>query len=412
MKTLIRDAVKDKRILIWGYGREGKASERYIKEQCHPKSVEVFEGKIEDILESEYDMIIKSPGIVMQEYEPCDKKKYTSQTELFLNQYRDQVIGITGTKGKSTTSAMMAHVLRQCTDRPVILLGNIGFPCMDYCEEIGEDTIIVFELSCHQMQHTNVSPHIAVFLNLFEDHLDYYHSMDSYFLAKSRITTSQVEGDYFYKGENVPDIETKAETRIIRNDEVVDIPLKVYGEHNEFNATVVRSIARDIYGCEDADITQALESFSGLAHRLQNIGTYGGITWYDDSISTIPEAAIGALNSIPDVKTILIGGMDRGIDYHILEEYMAENGQFNYICMYESGKRVHDEFLYRYPQYRNAGADRCVVYVNDLATAVKKAAQVTPVGCGCVLSPAAASYGYFKNFEERGDVFARLVKEI
>ena len=167
MSVTIKDAVKDKRILIWGYGREGKASENYIKNYCEAKSVDVFEGKIHDFDEDEYDIIIKSPGIVMQDYEPLRKNKYTSQTELFLNQYRDRIIGITGTKGKSTTSSMLAHVLEKCTDRPVILLGNIGLPCMDYCEQITDDTIIVFELSCHQMKHTKVSPHVAVFLNLY-----------------------------------------------------------------------------------------------------------------------------------------------------------------------------------------------------------------------------------------------------
>ncbi|MCR4618307.1 MAG: UDP-N-acetylmuramoyl-L-alanine--D-glutamate ligase [Lachnospiraceae bacterium] len=412
MKTTIKEAVKDKRILIWGYGREGKASENYIKNNCEPKSVEVFQGKLEDIFENDYDMIIKSPGIVMQDYEPYNKKKFTSQTELFLNEYRDQVIGITGTKGKSTTSAMMAHVLRQCTGRPVILLGNIGFPCMDYCDEITEDTIIVFELSCHQMRHTKVSPHVSVFLNLYEDHLDYYHSMDQYFLAKSHIATYQEEGDYFYKGENVPEIDTKAKTKVIKASDVVGVPLRVFGEHNQLNATFVRNIARDVYGCSDGDITYALSLFSGLSHRLQSIGEYAGINWYDDSISTIPEAAVGALKSIPGVKTILIGGMDRGIDYDLLEDFMAENGEYNYVCMYESGKRVHDEFLYRYPQYRNAGAGRCVLYVPNLQMAVDKAAEITPKGSGCVLSPAAASYGYFKNFEDRGDRFAEMVKAL
>lgn len=412
MSVTIKDAVKDKRILIWGYGREGKASESYIKNYCEAKSVDVFEGKIHDFDEDEYDIIIKSPGIVMQDYEPLRKNKYTSQTELFLNQYRDRIIGITGTKGKSTTSSMLAHVLEKCTDRPVILLGNIGLPCMDYCEQITDDTIIVFELSCHQMKHTKVSPHVAVFLNLYEDHLDYYHSMDAYFKAKSHITTYQEEGDYFYKGENVPEIDTKAKTTIVTVDEVKDIPLKVFGEHNQLNATFVRHIAKEVYGCDDDAITTALGSFEGLPHRLQHIGNYAGIDWYDDSISTIPEAAVSALRSIPGVKTILIGGLDRGIDYDILVDYMAEHEEFNYVCMYESGKRVHDEFLYKYPQHRNSGAHRCPIYVTNLEMAVKKAAEITLPGEGCVLSPAAASYGYFKNFEDRGDRFAEMVKNL
>ena len=412
MSMTIKETVRDKRILIWGYGREGKASENYIKNYCEPCSVDIFEGKIEDIDESEYDIIIKSPGIKMLDYEPFHKKKFTSQTELFLNQYRDQVIGITGTKGKSTTSSMMAHVLKECTGRPVILLGNIGLPCMDYCEEITEDTIIVFELSCHQMKHTKVSPHVAVFLNLYEDHLDYYHSMDAYFLAKSHIATYQEEGDYFYKGENVPEIDTKAVTKTVMASDVKEVPLKVFGEHNQLNATFVRTVAGEVYGCDDGDITKSLGSFTGLPHRLQPIGNYSGIDWYDDSISTIPEAAVSALKSIPGVKTILIGGMDRGIDYDYLEDFMAEHDEYNYICMYESGKRVHDEYLYGHPQHRNSGVSKSIVYVPDLPMAVELAKKLTPKGSGCVLSPAAASYGYFKNFEDRGDKFAELVRTL
>ncbi len=408
----IKEAVKDKRILIWGYGREGKSSEDYIKKFCEPKSVEIFEGKIEDIIEREYDLIIKSPGIKMMDYEPLNKKKYTSQTELFLNQYRDQVIGITGTKGKSTTSSMMAHVLNECSGKKTLLMGNIGLPCFDYCEQIDKDTLIVFELSCHQMMHTKVSPHVAVFLNLYEDHLDYYHSMEAYFNAKSHITSYQEEGDFFYKGINVPEINTKAETRVVTEEEVKEVPLKVFGDHNQLNATFVRRVCSEVFGCSDEAITKALESFTGLPHRLQHIGNFGGIDWYDDSISTIPEAAVNALKSIPMVKTILIGGMDRGIDYDLIEDFMSENEEYNYICMYESGKRVHDEFLYKYPKFRNSGAGRNIVYVNDLVLAVKKAAEITPTGCGCVLSPAAASYGYFKNFEDRGDRFAELVRSL
>lgn len=412
MSITIRETVKDKRILIWGYGREGKSSEKYIKEYCEPRSVEVLEGSIEDIIERDYDLIIKSPGIKMMDYEPINKKKYTSQTELFLNQYRDQVIGITGTKGKSTTSSMMAHVLSECSGKKTLLMGNIGLPCFDYCDQIDEETLIVFELSCHQMMHTKVSPHVAVFLNLYEDHLDYYHSMDAYFAAKSHITTYQQEGDFFFKGENVPEINTKASTSIVTNGEVKNVPLKVFGEHNQLNATFVRRVARDVYGCNDDAITEALATFTGLPHRLQHIGNYAGIDWYDDSISTIPEAAVGALKSIPGVRTILIGGMDRGIDYDFLEDYMAEHDDFNYICMYESGKRVHDEFMYKFPGIRNAGAGRNIIYVNNLDLAVQKAAEITEKGSGCVLSPAAASYGYFKNFEDRGDRFADMVRAL
>ena len=169
------DRFNGKRILIWGYGREGRSSERFLSSFCDPASVEIFEGKREDINEDAYDHIIKSPGIVMND----DNSKYTSQTQIFLECYRNNTVGITGTKGKSTTSALLHHVLASAGMKTV-LLGNIGEPCLDHFGEIDSEPVAVFEMSCHQLAHLTVSPHIAFFLNLYEEHLDYYKTLDKY----------------------------------------------------------------------------------------------------------------------------------------------------------------------------------------------------------------------------------------
>ena len=121
--------------------------------------------------------------------------------------------------------------------------------------------------------------------------------------------------------------------------------------------------------------------------------------YYDDSISTIPQATISAALSLKNAGTLLIGGMDRGIDYTILESFINEHDEYRYVLMYESGMRI----------YKAVGEKTNVFYVEDLEGAVKKAKQVTRIGEACILSPAAASYGYFKNFEERGDVFKALI---
>lgn len=403
----IREQVKDKRVLIWGYGREGKSSEKYLNEYCECKTVSVFEGKVEEINRNEYDIILKSPGIILDDDDPI----FSSQTELFLEEFGAQVIGITGTKGKSTTSAMMAHVLEACTGRPVILLGNIGLPCFDYCSEIASDTIIVFEMSCHQLKHNQVSPHVGIFLNLFEEHLDYYGTMEAYFKAKSNVAAHMSTNDYYFCGENVPGFETAAKKKVITKADIVPVSLRIYGEHNMLNAAFVRVVAKEVYSCEDDAIDLAMMDFQGLPHRLQSIGKYVGINWYDDSISTIPEAAISAIESLPNIKTILIGGMDRGISYDILVKYMTENKSVQYICMYESGDRILNE-LTAYLAEKGQKLPGYIYRVPDLESAVHLAADITPEGMGCVLSPAAASYGYFKNFEERGEVFAGYVKEI
>lgn len=391
-----------KRILIWGYGREGKSTENFLNRCCKPASVEVFEGKREDIVEDNYDYIFKSPGIVMEE----DNPKYTSQTQIFMEEYGRQTIGITGTKGKSTTSSLLYTVLNSCSGHETLLMGNIGLPCLDYFDHISEDTIIVFELSCHQLAHLTVSPHIAIFLNLYEDHLDYYGTMDKYYAAKTHISTNQGVEDYLYMGDNVPAFDTKAVKTVISPDKTGEYDLSIEGKHNQFNAEFVYKIATDIYGCEGGAVRTALKSFTGLAHRLQKVAVVDEVDYYDDSISTIPQATISAATSLKNAKTLLIGGMDRGIDYTVLEEFIPAHDEFIYICMYESGKRIYDAL-----REKGVSNDYPLYYAENLEEAVAKAKEVTPKGCACVLSPAAASYGYFKNFEERGDVFAALVRK-
>lgn len=391
-----------KRILIWGYGREGKSTENFLNRCCKPASVEVFEGKREDIVEDNYDYIFKSPGIVMEE----DNPKYTSQTQIFMEEYGRQTIGITGTKGKSTTSSLLYTVLNSCSGHETLLMGNIGLPCLDYFDHISEDTIIVFELSCHQLAHLTVSPHIAIFLNLYEDHLDYYGTMDKYYAAKTHISTNQGVEDYLYMGDNVPSFDTKAVKTVISPDKTGEYDLSIEGKHNQFNAEFVYKIATDIYGCEGGAVRTALKSFTGLAHRLQKVAVVDEVDYYDDSISTIPQATISAATSLKNAKTLLIGGMDRGIDYTVLEEFIPAHDEFIYICMYESGKRIYDAL-----REKGVSNDYPLYYAENLEEAVAKAKEVTPKGCACVLSPAAASYGYFKNFEERGDVFAALVRK-
>ena len=392
----ITDKLNGKRILLWGYGLEGKSTEKFITKYCSVRELTVFQGKREEIDEDAYDYIVKSPGIVAENL----SDKYTSMTDLFLEEFSGQVIGVTGTKGKSTTSSMMFTVLSRCSGRPVILVGNIGLPALDYYGEITGDTIIVFEMSCHQLAHAKISPHIALFLNLYEEHLDYYGTMDKYFRAKANITANQKPGDFFFAGNNVPPIETAARGEVISYEDPMHFDMKLKGEHNQFNARFVYAVSTELFGCDPQKVREALKEFTGLQHRLQFVGNYGGIDYYDDSISTIPEAAIAAIKSIPNAGTILIGGMDRGIDYDILTEFIRAHGEYNYILMYKSGARIYKEVSdLPFCQYRD-----------DLAGAAALAGEITPAGKACILSPAAASYGYFKNFEERGDVFQELVK--
>ena len=301
---------------------------------------------------------------------------------------------------KGQESVKRAMEIAAAGGHNILLVGNLGFPCLNYYDSIDDDTVIVFEMSCHQLSDLKISPHIGIFLNLFEEHLDYYGTFERYARAKMNIAFHQNVDDFFFCGENVPEIDTKAKKTVVVYDPEQRFEMKLLGEHNQFNAQMVYKVCSLLFGCEDKALRAAFASFTGLAHRLEYVANVAGVDYYDDSISTIPEATILALESVPNAKTVIIGGMDRNIDYDILVRYVRDHAQYFYIFSYESGRRIYNEV---------SDLDYCF-YMEDLAGAVRMAKEITPEGQACVLSPAAASYGYFKNFEERGDAFKKLVK--
>ena len=416
----IVEYLNEKKVLIWGYGREGKSTENFLATYCTPASVEIYEGDKTGIDEAKYDLIIKSPGIPMLDYNP----KYTSQTELFLGQFKERVIGVTGTKGKSTTATMLHHVLSKCSGKKTLLLGNIGKPCLDYYGEMIEDTLAVFELSCHQLFHTKVSPHVAVLLNIFEEHLDYYKTMENYVASKHAIARYQTANDFLYCGAGVDltGVEARGKRTVIVPVEGKKYELRILGEQNQYNAEFVYRIATEVYGCNGEAVREALGEVGNLPHRLEFIGEKNGVRYYDDSIATIPEAVICAVAAIKDVQTVIIGGMDRGIDYGVLEAFVEENPQYTYIFMYDTGKRIYGA-LKRSEKAEHPGVVSDTVdtgglhsvngtncfLVENLRDAVELAKKVTAPGKACVMSPAAPSYGVFKNFEERGEKFKEYV---
>ena len=391
----ISDKLNGKKILIWGKGREGLSTERFIEQFCENVDYEFFVGGEDEVRFDDFDIVIKSPGIITEK----EHSNMTSQTRLFMEQFSPQTIGITGTKGKSTTSSLLYRVLRDSLDREVVLVGNIGFPCFDYYKEMTEGALAVYEMSCHQLSDLETSPHIAVFLNLYEDHLDRYKTMDRYYAAKKNITAHQGSDDILFIGNDVPETPTKAKKINISYSDAMDFDMKLKGDHNKFNATIVYKIATELFGLKDGDVRASISEFQGLSHRLENIGTINGVTYYNDSISTIPEATIRAVESIKNTKTVIVGGLDRTINYDKLIAFMKERTDLFFICTYKTGERIYEEVKdLKHCSYRN-----------DLKEAVELAKEITPNGSSCVFSPAAASYGYFKNFEERGDYFRRQV---
>lgn len=432
----LKKEFENNKIMIWGMGIEGKSTFKFIRSLCptmHLTIVDNVEVSIDDDYYSyinasdsklcfdDFDCIIKSPGIAVDILNfPFDK--LTSQTDLFLKYYRKQVVGITGTKGKSTTSSLLYHVLKSVNDN-VFLVGNIGVPCFDVIHDMNEDSIVVFEISCHQLEYSRYSPHISVLLNLYQEHIDHYGTFEKYISAKENIFRFQDENDiaiindqcsnkaimtknvFICSLDNQGDIYVDEPYLVIPNQkckiDLAKIPL--LGHHNFYNMAVVFAITYQYFKLSCVEFNTACETFVTLSHRLQNVGIFDDVRYIDDSISTICQSTIQAIKSLNDVNTVLIGGLDRGIEYEELVTFLINSNVKNVIFMYASGKRIA-------AIWKEKTTKDCYV-VDDLKQAVLLAKKVTAKDSICLLSPAAASYGYFKNFEERGDEFQRLVKE-
>lgn len=437
----IKEYTAEKSVCILGFGREGRATYDILSRYCSPERIAISDlnninCEINNLSENvelicggdyqkcldDFDIVFKSPGIVLEKQPEELKCRITSETQVFFEVYREQIIGITGTKGKSTVSSLIYHILKE-SGKECRLAGNIGIPVFSIAEEMTDDTIVVCELSCHQLEYMTVSPACAIFLNLFEEHLDHYGTMERYHRAKKNIFIHQEEGDCLlinstiaprlsnayvhtisaedskadiYVSNGIVDNNNNGDTYIIPTEKI-----KLLGVHNHYNIAAAYFITAPFVSYKEFE--SALCSFNPLAHRLEFVAEINGVRWYDDSISTACATAIEALKSVPAPTTVLIGGMDRGIDYTTLVDYLKAAG-VNVVCMETSGKRVYD-------MLKDADTPH-IYYVPHLEEAVKLAAEITPVGKSCVMSPAAASYGIFKNFEERGDVFKSLVNSL
>ncbi|MCX6269891.1 MAG: UDP-N-acetylmuramoyl-L-alanine--D-glutamate ligase [Bacteroidetes bacterium] len=444
--------LEDKTVMVLGLGREGRSTLDFLLKYLpglpvfladrNPADGETLD-KIFHLANISYrsgdhylldlektDLIIKSPGIPFK-YLPGDipLDKITSQTELFIEAFRDQVIGITGTKGKSTTSSLLHHIFIKA-GRKSLLAGNIGIPPFLLLDDITPETLIVQELSSHQLQHIKVAPHQAVLLNIFQEHLDHYGNLEEYQLSKFNIAARQQRGDllFYHLGDPVTQLllqsypveselfpfslVEKPETGCFcvnnqiafryRGEETVlmnsNTDRKLRGDHNLGNIMAASSAAF-INGIPKEDIQLAVSSFQPLEHRLEYVGNYHNIMWYNDSISTIPESAIAAMQTLGDVYTIILGGLDRKIDYSVLTAYLSFSPVKVILVMGEAGRRIMKEL-------KNSLRPNTIILEGiDFQEIVTLAIKHTPPGNICLLSPAAASYDWFKNFEERGKIF-------
>lgn len=439
MQKIIEE-LKNKRIVILGFGREGKSTYEFLRRNLGQINLDVIDENI-DILSDEnkiyyedmnlnviktheyiellkeYDIIFKSPGISFKGVDISSfENKITSQLEMFLKHTDSLTIGVTGTKGKSTTSSLIYSIIKEQREN-VYFLGNIGKPIFDEIDCINKNDIVILEISSHQAQYIKHSPHIGVLLNVFEEHLDHYNSYQEYINSKVNVLRFQKKGDFSILNLNDLLLMTNVQKAgLVSNIIMVDANKKenysyfdferdrgILGEHNNFNIMVSLEIIK-ILGLDLKIASDTIYKFKSLPHRLEKVGTIDGVTYYNDSIATIPEAAIMCIETLKKVNTIIIGGMDRGITYEPFASYLDECNVENIVCVYETGKKIKS-------MLEKLNTKKIVKYFDNLEQATKYAKKVTKKGTICVLSPAAASYGHFKNFEERGNAFKEYVNQ-
>ena len=456
---MIEDIIKrlqGKKILILGFGAEGKASYRFLAKYLPDpeigiadqnktidldKSIDIRNLKIhsgKDYLSciSEYNLIIKSPGIPDKLIkEKITSQEISSQTDLFLSGFSEQTIGVTGTKGKSTTVSLIYSIL-SFHNEDVLLVGNIGKPPFDEIEKINKNTKIVFELSSHQLQNISVAPKISVLLNLFEEHLDHYKDYESYQLAKLNISLFQKKGDYFIcnidneiirelirknkiksqllfyslTNKNIKGCYLDDKNRIVINplNKILDFSARksLPGVHNLSNIMAAVLVSQ-ILNVPEEVMVQVINQFKSLPHRLEFVGEFKGISFYNDSISTIPEATIEAIRTLNNVDTLILGGYDRGINYRPLAAYLMKSAIKNIIYIGEAGSHIFKLMNAEKPKRSHRH-----IIVNKFSEIESVIRSNTKPDSICLLSPAASSYDEFNSFTERGDAFKKIAENI
>ena len=412
-----------KRILIAGFGREGKSTLRFLQKYMPDAIVGIAdrnESAFQDVdkekyslyfgddylkASSDYDVVIKTPGISVKDVD-IDFSKITSQTDLFLEAYHNQVSGVTGTKGKSTTSTLIYHLLKE-SGNDVILAGNIGIPILDCVDDIKARTIVVYELSAHQLQFINKSPRVGILLNVFEEHLDHFGTFEKYKEAKINVLRYMSDDDVAVVNNNLYK-STVAHCIDFENADFDDYDINwdeipLLGEHNRRNVKAALCACKS-YGLSLESLVPHLYTFKSLEHRQEFVGIFKGVKFYNDSISTIPQATIAALKTIKNVNFLLLGGFDRGIDYEPLVTYLKENTLPYILITGQAGQAIKTKL-------HAAGYNGNILEYTDMQSAFEIIKRLAKSGDVCLLSPAAASYDRYKNFEERGRVFKDLANK-
>ncbi len=402
-----------KRVAFLGYGVDVQDVEAYLAERG--ALVTVLDEKhrpdaFSDL--SSYDVLVRSPGVYRYRQEIVDAEKMgvlvTSKMQIFFDVCPTrQIIGVSGTKGKGTTSSLIAEMLRQ-GGKHVVLGGNIGSGVFHTLGEITSESWVVLELSSFQLFDLHTSPHIAVLLMVTSDHLDWHKDHDEYVFAKSSLVRFQGPQDVLVFNPSYPQTQRLAELTkarripVSRQDWQGEVRMR--GEHQRENVAAAAAVAREV-GISEEIIARVAATFQGLPHRLEEVGIFGGVTYIDDSISTTPETAIAAISACKEPIVLILGGSDKGADFSELAQFLAKSTHVKQLILIgQTADRLQEacvRFGVTIPSINGGGT------MDEIFDAVL--ACVRP-GDVVLLSPACASFGMFLNYKDRGDQFAACAR--
>ncbi|NQU40025.1 MAG: hypothetical protein HQ523_08745 [Lentisphaerae bacterium] len=411
-----------KEVVFIGRGREGLSFERFITEHGKASSFRFIDqrdgpGYLEQLrqVDPKRVVVVKTPG--------CPGATvpfpYTTATNLFFDCVRQVgavTIGVTGTKGKSTTAAMIGAILKQ-SGRKAVVCGNIGIPMLDVLDSQDDppdaDTLFVVELSSYQLADMVAGPHVGVITNLYEDHMPYHGGVEAYWDAKRNIVR-QMDGSgvlvYNPEFERVNRwIETTA-CRGLPIDPQAHVDMRdwiIWGDHNRLNALLAVAAA-GVVGVTEAESLGVLRSFEPLPHRLQTVGSVNGVTFIDNAIGGNPAATVSAMTAVkdaaPPLGCMMVGGVDRNYDFTELGRHIQALEVPSLVLFPDTG-----------PMIRAALPDDCrpaCFETRDMDVAVQWAAQQCPAGSICLLSPASPAQTFSTDFEDLGRMFAESVRRL
>ena len=411
-----------KRVLVVGLARSGRAAAEALVARgakvvgfdrdealdvgrLHELGVEVRLGREEETLAQGFDLVVKSPGVpgetsLVQGARALGVPIW-SEIELGARLLGNPILGVTGTNGKTTTSELLGAIFH-AAGRPVEVAGNIGRPLTSLAGEVDDSTWIVCEISSFQLEDVELlRPRIAVLLNLEPDHLDRHGTFEWYVDTKLRIFEAQTEDDVAVVPRGFGPLPGAARRVEFSAGDPLPAEPALPGEHNRENAAAATVAARAA-GIPDEAIAAALVSFPGVPHRIELVRELHGVRYVNDSKATNVAAALRAIAALRDSPLhLILGGFDKKESYPVLADALEAEDRAYLIG--ETASEIAVALDERGISYTQSG---------DLASAFRAAASAAGSGDVVLLSPACASWDQFRDFEERGDEFRRLVEEL